>query len=449
MKKLSAQAEALRQEILRKVQQFHSLAHGQPEPFEPGKSRIPFAGRVFDEEELVNLVDASLEFWLTQDHYTDAFEKGLAEFIGARHCIFVNSGSSANLLAFAALTSHKLGERRIQRGDEVITVAAAFPTTVAPIVQYGAIPVFVDVETRTYNIDPDLFQGALSERTRAVFIAHSMGNPFDVERVLAFCREHDLWLIEDNCDALGSRYKGAYTGAFGDLATSSFYPAHHITTGEGGAVFTPNPKLAAIVQSFRDWGRDCWCTAGHDNTCGKRFDKQFGTLPLGYDHKYVYSHLGYNLKATDLQAAIGLAQLKKLGAFIEKRRANHDKLLEGLAPLEDVFLLPQAQLGAEPSWFGFVLSVKESSGFTRNDIARFLEAKNIQTRTLFAGNLLRHPCFTDTPPDQQAFRVSGDLRNTDFVMNNTFWVGVYPGLTEEALDTMISAFHEFTNDRTS
>jgi CDP-6-deoxy-D-xylo-4-hexulose-3-dehydrase len=440
---LNPAADKLKQEIFRKVEEYFKLAHANREPFIPGKTRTPFAGRIFDEEELVSLVDAALEFWLTQGRFTDQFEEGLASFLGARHCIFVNSGSSANLLAFMALTSDKLGPRQIKPGDEVITVAAAFPTTVSPVIQYGAVPVFVDIEPKTYNIDASLLRDALSDRTKGVFVAHCLGHPFDVDVVRDFCDEHDLWLIEDNCDALGSKYKGRYTGTFGHLATSSFYPAHHITTGEGGAVFTNDVELAKIVRSFRDWGRDCWCASGHDNTCGKRFKRQFGDLPFGYDHKYVYSHFGYNLKATDLQAAIGCAQLRKLDSFVRKRRENHSKLLQSLAPLEKFFVLPEAGPHAEPSWFGFVMTVRESSGFTRDDVVQYLEKKNIQTRMLFAGNLLRHTCFTAMKGNDQTYRVSGSLKNTDLIMNNTFWVGVYPGLSEAAVQSISDALHEF------
>ena len=440
-------AGEVKQEILRKVAEFYSLEHANHEPFIPGKTRVPIAGRVFDEKELISLVEAALEFWLTQGRFTDLFEEGLAKYIGTRHCIFVNSGSSANLLAFMALTSSSLGRRQIKPGDEVITVAAAFPTTVSPVIQYGAVPVFVDIETKTYNIEPLLLRKSLSNRTKAVFVAHCMGQPFAADEVRRFCDEHNLWLIEDNCDALGAKYKGKYTGTFGQLATGSFYPAHHITTGEGGAVFTDDAELARIVRSLRDWGRDCWCTSGHDNTCGKRFENQFGELPFGYDHKYVYSHFGYNLKATDLQAAIGCAQLQKLDSFVQKRSEHHARLLEGLAPLENFFVLPESAQDTEPSWFGFVLTIKESAGFTRDDVVHHLEKKNIQTRMLFAGNLLRHPCFTAIPGKDRVYRVSGHLTNTDYVMKNTFWVGVYPGLTEDAVQSIIDALHEFTDDR--
>ena len=446
MGSFSTAAENVKNEILRKVVEFYSLTHGIPEPFGPGKTRVPFSGRVFDENELVNLVDASLEFWLTQGRFTDAFEEGLASFVGTDNCIFVNSGSSANLLAFAALTSGTLGPRQIRPGDEVITVAAAFPTTVSPVIQHGAVPVFVDIETKTYNIEPSLLREALTNRTKAIFVAHCMGHPFDVDKVRGFCDEHNLWLIEDNCDALGALYKGKRTGTFGELATSSFYPAHHITTGEGGAVFTNDTELARIVRSLRDWGRDCWCSPGHDNTCGRRFKKQFGELPFGYDHKYVYSHFGYNLKATDLQAAIGCAQLRKLASFIQKRREHHARLLKGLAPLEQFFVLPEAAQDTEPSWFGFVMTVKESAGFTRDDVVQHLEKKNIQTRMLFAGNLLRHPCFTDVTGNGYPYRVCGHLTNTDHIMKNTFWVGVYPGLSEPALQSIIDSLYEFVND---
>lgn len=424
----------------------------------PGKSRIPYAGRVFDEKEMINLVDSSLDFWLTAGKYADKFEKGFAEFMGVKHCSLTNSGSSANLLAFMALTSPKLGERSIKRGDEVITVAAGFPTTVAPIIQYGAVPVFVDVSLPTYNIDCSQLETALSERTKAVMVAHTLGNPFDLKTVKVFCDKHNLWLIEDNCDALGSKYlyKGEwrFTGTIGHIGTSSFYPPHHITMGEGGAVYTNDPFLKKLVESFRDWGRDCWCASGYDNTCGHRFDQQFGELPYGYDHKYVYSHFGYNLKVTDMQAAIGCAQLEKLPAFTEARKRNWNMLKDGLSDLSDKFILPEATEGSDPSWFGFLLTVKEGAGFTRDNIVNHLESKGIQTRMLFAGNLIKHPCFDEMRKSGQGFRIVGTpshahtfppsaLPATDRVMRDTFWVGVYPRMTEGMVGFMIKQIRYF------
>ena len=429
-------------------------------PFTRGKSRINYAGRVYDEKEMVNLVDSSLDFWLTAGRYAEKFEKEFAEFLGIKYCSLTNSGSSANLLAFMALTSPKLGERRIRKGDEVITVAAAFPTTVAPIIQYGAIPVFVDVTLPTYNIDCDLLEAALSQKTKAVMLAHTLGNPLDIDRVLLFCREHNLWLIEDNCDALGSRYaletekrrNGAppFTVSPTHRLTHSpsrrflrshrhifFYPPHHITMGEGGAVCTNDIELKRLVESLRDWGRDCWCAPGKDNTCGKRFSQQFGELPLGYDHKYVYSHFGYNLKVTDMQAAVGCAQLEKLPAFIEARKRNFRLLYEGLKDLKDRFILPEATPNSDPSWFGFLLTVKEDAGFTRDEIVKHLEEHNIQTRMLFSGNLIKHPCFDNLRASGQGYRVVGKLTNTDVIMSRTFWIGVYPGMTEEMIRFMI------------
>jgi CDP-4-dehydro-6-deoxyglucose reductase, E1 len=431
------EADLLKQEILEKTRQYYNLVHkpAQQKPFVAGESRTPYAGRVFDENELTNLVDSSLEFWLTTGRYAAQFEHEFAGFIGVPYCSLTNSGSSANLLAFMALTSPKLGERRIKPGDEVITVAAGFPTTVAPIIQYGALPVFVDVTLPTYNIDCSQLHQALSAKTKAVMVAHTLGNPFDIALVKAFCDTHNLWLIEDNCDALGSRYlhkgKWRYTGTIGHIATSSFYPPHHMTMGEGGAVYTSDPLLKRLVESFRDWGRDCWCPSGKDNTCSNRFGQQFGELPYGYDHKYVYSHFGYNLKVTDMQAAIGCAQLQKLPGFIEARKKNWKLLRDGLGLLEEYFILPEATENSDPSWFGFLLTVKEGAGFTRDQIVHKLESKGIQTRMLFAGNLIKHPCFDEMRHEGNGYRVVGDLATTDQIMNNTFWVGVYPGMTEE------------------
>lgn len=427
----------LRSEILSTVREYYRASHQKP-PYQPG-DYIPYAGRVFDEEELCALADASLEFWLTAGRYTQAFETGLGEYLGVPYCSLVNSGSSANLLAFFALTSPLLGARRILPGDEVITVACGFPTTVAPVVQYGAIPVFVDVALPACNIDATLLEGARSEKTKAVMVAHTLGNPFDLSAVTAFCKRHGLWLIEDNCDALGARYQlnGAWyrTGTAGDIGTSSFYPAHHITMGEGGAVYTKDPILHKIIRSLRDWGRECVCPSGRDNTCGHRFSGQFGTLPVGYDHKYVYSHLGFNLKATDLQAAIGTAQLKKLPGFVEQRRQNWNFLRTTLADLEDFLLLPEETPNAEASWFGFLMTVRPACPVSRDAIVSRLEAAHIQTRPLFAGNLTRHPCFSALEAGR-AYRLGSALSVTDQVMACSFWVGVYPGLNQDMLEEM-------------
>lgn len=431
----------LREKILQDVAAYFQETQKEVVPFEPGKSRVPYAGRVYDEKEMVNLVDASLEFWLTQGRWTAAFEERLATFLGARFCLLVNSGSSANLLAFMTLTSPLLGERRIERGDEVITVAAGFPTTVAPIVQYGAVPVFVDVAAQTANVDVSLLESAVSPKTKAVMLAHTLGNPFAIHAVQDFCKRHGLWLVEDNCDALGSRYDGRYTGTWGDIGTSSFYPPHHLTMGEGGAVYTDNPLLKKIALSMRDWGRDCWCHSGVDNTCGCRFSKQFGMLPVGYDHKYVYSHFGYNLKATDLQAAIGCAQLEKLPLFTERRKENFARLMEGLSDL-DALQLPGKEPESDPSWFGFLMTVRDDVSFTRNDLAQYLEGKKIQTRNLFAGNILRHPCF-ETLREGTDYRVATPLVQTDRIMNQAVWIGLYPGMTEEKIAYMIQTIRSF------
>nr|WP_288724028.1 lipopolysaccharide biosynthesis protein RfbH [uncultured Sellimonas sp.] len=426
-----------KQEILRQVEEYCCRYH-QSKEYQKG-DRIPYASRVYDSREMVNLVDSALEFWLTSGRYTVEFESRLGEYLGVRYCSFVNSGSSANLLAFMTLTSPLLGDRRIRRGDEVITVAAGFPTTVTPMIQYGAVPVFVDVTIPQYNIDVDMLEEALSEKTRAVMVAHTLGNPFQLKVVKDFCDKHHLWLIEDNCDALGSRYlldgKWYFTGTVGDIGTSSFYPPHHMTTGEGGAVYTNNPLLNKIIRSFRDWGRDCVCASGQDNACGHRFDRQYGELPLGYDHKYVYSHFGYNLKATDMQAAIGCAQLEKLPGFVEKRKKNFAALYEGLKDLQDSLILPQPCPDSDPSWFGFLMTCRE--GVDRNRIVQEIEKKGIQTRMLFAGNLLKHPCFDEMRVRHTGYRVIGELNNTDRIMQDSFWVGVYPGMTEEMLDYII------------
>lgn len=406
--------------------------------------RIPYASRVYDKEEMVNLVDSALEFWLTAGRYTDIFEQNFAKYLGIRYCSLVNSGSSANLIAFMTLTSPLLGDRAVKRGDEVITVAAGFPTTVAPIIQYGAIPVFVDVTIPEYNIDVTQLEEALSDKTKAVMIAHTLGNPFDLQAVKAFCDSHHLWLVEDNCDALGSQYiidgNEKFTGTIGDIGTSSFYPPHHMTMGEGGAVYTDDPLLNKIIKSFRDWGRDCSCPSGKDNLCGHRFDKQYGELPLGYDHKYVYSHFGYNLKATDMQAAIGVAQLKKFPAFIKKRCHNFDRLKAGLQGIEDKIILPDPAEHSKPSWFGFLMTCKE--GIDRNQVVQSIEAKGVQTRMLFAGNMIKHPCFDDMRKTGEGFRVIGELTNTDRIMKDTFWIGVYPGMSDVMVDDMIEIVRE-------
>ena len=436
-------AEELKKDILEKTAEYYRLVHApkQSAEFVPGKSRVNYAGRVFDEKEMTNLVDSALEFWLTYGHWSKDFEKGLAEYLGVRWALLVNSGSSANLLAFMTLTSPLLGERQVKRGDEVITVAAGFPTTVAPVIQYGAVPVFVDMELTTANIDVAQLEAAVSPRTKAVMLAHTLGNPFDIKAVKAFCERHNLWLVEDNCDALGSKYDGRFTGTWGDIGTSSFYPPHHMTMGEGGAVYTSDPLLKKIALSIRDWGRDCWCESGVDNTCGCRFTRQFGKLPLGYDHKYVYSHFGYNLKATDMQAAVGCAQLEKFPGFVEKRKENYARLYEGLKDLTKIRIfrpLPES----EPSWFGFLMTVQPDAGFTRNDLAQHLEAANIQTRNLFAGNLTKHPCF-DTMVEGVDYRVVGDLKNTDTIMNSSLWIGLYPGMGDAKLDYMVKTIREF------
>lgn len=406
--------------------------------------RIPYASRVYDEQEMCSLVDASLDFWLTAGRYAEEFERKFAEYLGIRFCSLVNSGSSANLIAFMALTSPLLGERSVKRGDEVITVAAGFPTTVTPMIQYGAVPVFVDVTIPQYNIDITKLEEALSEKTKAVMIAHTLGNPFDLKAVKKFCDAHNLWLVEDNCDALGSKYtidgEEKFTGTIGDIGTSSFYPPHHMTMGEGGAVYTNDPLLHRVIRSFRDWGRDCICPSGQDNMCGHRFDKQYGELPLGYDHKYVYSHFGYNLKATDLQAAIGCAQIDKFPSFVERRKHNFNRLKEGLKSTEDKLILPVACENADPSWFGFLVTCK--AGTDRNKVVPYIESKGIQTRMLFAGNLIKHPCFDEMRRTGEGYRVVGVLENTDRIMRDTFWVGVYPGMTDEKIDYMIKVVCE-------
>lgn len=437
-------SKELREKILALTAEYYRTEHKKA-PYKTGDS-VRYAGRVYDEQEMMNLVSASLDFWLTSGEWTAKFEHNLAQLLGVKFCSLVNSGSSANLLAFMALTSPKLGNRRILRGDEVITVAAGFPTTVAPIIQYGAIPVFVDVELKTCNIDTSRLEDALSPRTKAVMLAHTLGNPFNVKAVKDFCTRNNLWLIEDNCDALGSEYQlngeWHYTGTMGDIGTSSFYPPHHLTMGEGGAVYTNNELLHRIINSFRDWGRDCWCPSGHDGTCGKRFTQQLGTLPYGYDHKYTYSHFGYNLKATDLQASIGCAQLEKLPGFTEKRRHNWQYLREALNDCADVFILPEAQEHSRPSWFGFLLTVREGAKISRDDVVKYLEGKKIQTRALFAGNLIRHPCFDEMRDSGEGFRVVGTLENTDAIMSRSFWIGVYPGMNDDMLGFMADTLKE-------
>lgn len=426
-----------KEEILLIVKEYAEKFHNQTKPFAEGQ-RIPYASRIYDSAEIVNLVDSSLEFWLTSGRYTDKFEKELAEYLGIKYCSLVNSGSSANLNAFMALTSPLLGERRIKRGDEVITVAAGFPTTVTPIIQYGAIPVFIDVTIPQYNIDVTKLEDALSDKTKAVMIAHTLGNPFDLQSVKTFCDAHNLWLVEDNCDALGSKYilngEEKFTGTIGDIGTSSFYPPHHMTMGEGGAVYTNNALLNKAIRSLRDWGRDCVCPSGKDNLCGHRFDKQYGELPLGYDHKYVYSHFGYNLKATDMQAAIGCAQLEKFPSFVEKRKHNFNRLKNALKDTENELILPVACENSEPSWFGFLITCK--TGIDRNSLVQYAESKGIQTRMLFAGNLIKHPCFDEMRANKSGYRVIGNLVNTDNIMQNSFWVGVYPGMSDAMIDYM-------------
>lgn len=423
--------------ILESVKEYCDRFHNVEKEFSKG-DRISYASRVYDSKEMVNLVDSSLEFWLTSGRYTDLFEKKLSEYLDVKYCSLVNSGSSANLVAFMALTSPLLGERKINRGDEVITVAAGFPTTVTPIIQYGAVPVFVDVTIPQYNIDVEMLDAALSGKTKAVMIAHTLGNPFDLKVVKQFCERNNLWLIEDNCDALGSKYlldgKEKYTGTIGDIGTSSFYPPHHMTMGEGGAVYTDNTLLNKCIRSIRDWGRDCICASGQDNLCQHRFDRQYGELPMGYDHKYVYSHFGYNLKATDMQAAIGCAQLEKIAGFVEKRKNNFDKLKKGLEGLGEKLILPVANANSTPSWFGFLITCKERD--KRNEIVKLVEERGVQTRMLFAGNLTKHPCFDEMRKTGEGYRIIGDLSKTNTIMRDSFWVGVYPGMTDEMIQYM-------------
>ena len=441
-----AKKEELKAQILELTREYYKEVHAEKKEFEPGKSFVHYGGRFFNDEEMVNLVDSSLDFWLTQGPWTHKFERRLADWLGVKFCAVTNSGSSANLLAFYTLTSHKLGDRRIKKGDEVITVAAGFPTTVTPIIQYGAIPVFVDVALPGFDIDVNQLEAAYSSKTKAVMMAHSLGNPFNLKAVLAFCEKHNLWLIEDNCDALGSEYTidgvTKKTGTWGHIGTSSFYPPHHMTMGEGGAVYTNDPLLNKITLSFRDWGRDCWCASGVDNTCRMRFTGQFGELPQGYDHKYVYSHFGFNLKITDMQAAVGCAQLEKLDQIVAARRANYQMLYEGLKDVPGL-ILPVAEANSNPSWFGFLIAVKEDAGFTRNELTGYLEQNKIQTRNLFAGNLTKHPCFDEMRQTGEGYRIVGELKNTDFVMTNGFWIGVFPGMTKEMNQWMVKCISEF------
>mgnify|MGYP000785175914 FL=1 len=433
-----------RNEIKELVTKYYHAFKEKKEPYQEGQ-RISYAGRVFDEKEMCALTDATLDFWLTTGRFSEQFEKEFAQWLGVKHAHLVNSGSSANLIAFSVLTAPELGNRQIKRGDEVITAACGFPTTITPILQYGAVPVFVDVTVPQYNIDVTKLEAALSEKTKAVMIAHTLGNPFDLAGVKAFCQKHNLWLVEDNCDALGTTYtidgETRYTGAWGDIGTSSFYPPHHMTMGEGGCVYTNDSLLNRLILSYRDWGRDCICPSGHDNFCGHRFDGQFGQLPKGYDHKYVYSHFGYNLKVTDMQAAIGCEQLKKFPSFIEARRHNWERLHAALESYQDKLILPEPAANSKPSWFGFLISVKPESGLNRNDVTRYIEDHQVQTRLLFSGNIIKHPCFNQLR-DTDAYRVAGSLEATEFILNNTFWVGVYPGMTDEMIDYMAKTIIE-------
>lgn len=445
MAKWKSENEA-RENIKNLVAEYYHEFKEEKKEFEPG-DRISYASRVYDEKEMQSLTDAMLDFWLTTGRFADQFEQQFSNWLGVKWAHLVNSGSSANLLAFMVLTAPELGERQIKRGDEVITVACGFPTTVTPIIQYGAVPVFVDVTVPQYNIDVSKLELALSSKTKAVMIAHTLGNPFDIKSVKEFCDEHELWLIEDNCDALGSEYtienETKYTGTWGDIGTSSFYPPHHMTMGEGGCVYTNNPMLHKLILSYRDWGRDCICPSGIDGVCGHRFDRQFGELPIGYDHKYTYSHFGYNLKLTDMQAAVGVEQLKKFPEFIKRRQENWKRLYDALATsdVKDKLILPEAAKNSNPSWFGFVISVKPENKKSRNEVTRYIEEHNVQTRLLFSGNLIKHPCF-DQIRNTDAYRVVGDLSNTEYIMNNTFWIGVYPGMTDKMIDYMAQVIRE-------
>ena len=449
MAKWKNEAEA-REEIKSLVGEFYK-EFKEPveskENFKPG-DRISYASRVYDEKEMQSLTDAMLDFWLTTGRFSNEFEKNFAEWIGVKYAHLVNSGSSANLIAFSVLTAPELGDRQIKKGDEVITVACGFPTTINPIIQYGAVPVFLDVTVPQYNIDVEQLEAAYTEKTKAVMIAHTLGNPFDLKAVKEFCDKHNLWLVEDNCDALGSKYTiggvTKYTGTWGDIGTSSFYPPHHMTMGEGGAVYTNNPLLNRLILSYRDWGRDCICVSGQDNLCGHRWDGQFGELPVVYDHKYTYSHFGYNLKVTDLQAAVGVEQLKKFPSFIERRKHNWSRLHAALEDIQDKIILPEPAENSDPSWFGFLISVRPETGLNRNDVTKYIESKNVQTRLLFSGNIIKQPCFNEIR-GTDAYRVVGNLENSDFVVNNTFWVGVYPGMTDEMIDYMAAMIIEAVN----
>jgi CDP-6-deoxy-D-xylo-4-hexulose-3-dehydrase len=437
---MTKEAENLRKEILEKVKEYQQLQDKDNKSFESGEDVIPFARRVYDEDEMMSLVDSALDFWLTAGEYAAEFEEKFADYFGMESCSLVNSGSSANLLALTAFTSPKLGDKRIKPGDEVITVAAGFPTTVNPIIQNDLVPVFVDVDLGTYNVNIEQLREAISPKTKAIMLAHTLGNPFDLDAVMEIAEENDLYVIEDCCDAVGSRYNGELVGNFGDVATVSFYPAHHMTMGEGGAVLVDSTRLERIVRSFRDWGRDCYCGPGQDNTCGSRFERQMGDLPYGYDHKYIYSHVGYNLKVLDLQPAIGVEQLKKLPSFVKQRKQNFQKLKEGLKDYEEYLILPEATKNSDPSWFAFPLTVREESGIKREDLVNYLEENKIMTRMLFAGNITRQPAYQDVE-----YRIVGDLENTDYIMNNTFFIGVYPGIDQEKIDYILQVFEEFFN----
>lgn len=430
--------ELLRQMASNLVEDYYDLLHKKEEPFVPGETYIRYSGRIYDQEEIKSLVDSSFDFWLTAGRFARQFEMNFAKFLGIKHCLLTNSGSSANLLAISSLTSLKLGERRLKPGDEVISVACAFPTTINPIIQNNLTPVFLDVDIGEYNIQVNKIRDAITEKTKAIFLAHTLGNPFDLDEVMKIAKDYNLWVIEDNCDALGSRYHEQYTGTFGHISTFSFYPPHHLTMGEGGALATNNTELKRLIESFRDWGRDCWCDPGCDNTCSRRFKWKLGDLPFGYDHKYVYSHIGYNLKITDMQAAIGTAQLKKLPMFIEARKANWKHIYAGLAKYSDYFTLPKANENSDPSWFGFILTVNEDAPFSRNDVTDFLENRQIATRLLFSGNILRHPGYSNIK-----HRIHDTLRNTDYITDNTFWIGVYPGITKEMIKYILGKFDEF------
>lgn len=430
-------SEDIKKDILAKVKEYYKVKFEKKE-FVDGKTKVNYAGRVFDDNEITNAVEASLDFWLTEGRFSEQFAEKIADFLGVEHVLLTNSGSSANLLAFSALTSEKLGEKRLKPGDEVISVAAGFPATVTPIIQYGLIPVFVDVTIPTYNIDIEMLKKAITPKTRCIFLAHTLGNPFDIEAVMQIAKEHNLWVIEDNCDAFGSKYGGKYTGTFGHLSTISFYPAHHITTGEGGAIITNDPKLAQLVRAFRDWGRDCYCMGGENNTCGKRFTQKFGNLPVGYDHKYVYSEIGYNLKMTDIQAAIGAAQMDKLPDFCEKRKAHYQEYMRIFGKYPQYFTLPIATKNSDPAWFAFIVTLKENCPFTRDEITRFLNEKLIETRNLFAGNMAKQPAFVN-----KNWRMAGSLDNTDYIMNNTFFLGTYPGLTKEMFGYMENTLDQY------